>query len=53
MNFHIRIQKVKKLDQIIFHSALKTDAIPGEKKKRIKRKEMKEEYRKVGTKELF
>ena len=38
MNFHIRIQKVKKLDQIIFHSALKTDAIPGEKKKKDKEK---------------
>ena len=40
MNFHIRIQKVKKLDQIIFQSALKTDGNPGEKKKRPVGKEM-------------
>lgn len=42
MNFHIRIQKVKKLDQIIFHSALKTDAIPGKKKKKINKEKRNE-----------
>lgn len=57
MSFHICIQKIKDLDQIICHSAPKMAVIPGKKKKGInkeKRNEKeREEYRKVGTKELF
>ena len=48
MSFHVCIQKIKDLDQIICHSALKLVVIPGKKKKGINKEKRNEKEKNTG-----